>query len=412
MKLSKRLRGKIEWKAVAPSIILILNSFVWYIFSHAVFYSTITALYPKEGSFFSPAALTLLALYYIGVAVSAIVGAKVLSIKRTRFLVYWSFMGTVATLSLVMLTGENFIVNVLISIFFGVSLGLGLPSCLSYFAELVAIEKRGFASGVVWSSVGFAILFLAFLTKDIGNFLTIVTLSIWRLLGGIEFRIFNRQNPQLKTINSPSYLGLLTRRELLMYLIPWVLFSLINFGEAPFLETFYLSANIDYIFLQAIQWGIVGFIAVFGGLLSDIIGRKRVIIAGFVMLGIEYAAISTFDGYQALYFFMILGGVSWGLLVSVFFTTLWGDLGENYEKSKYYALGGLPFLLSGFLGAVLSPYAAGIRQETAFSIASFLLFLAVLPLFYARETLPEKKIREREILMYVESAQKIKQKYS
>jgi hypothetical protein len=38
--------------------------------------------------------------------------------------------------------------------------------------------------------------------------------------------------------------------------------------------------------------------------------------------------------------------------------------------------------------------------------------LAVLPLMYAPETLPEKNIRDRELKIYVEKAQQIKEKYS
>jgi len=44
------------------------------------------------------------------------------------------------------------------------------------------------------------------------------------------------------------------------------------------------------------------------------------------------------------------------------------------------------------------------------SIASFFLFLAVLPLFYAPETLPEKEIKERELKEYLKKARKIKEK--
>jgi hypothetical protein len=38
------------------------------------------------------------------------------------------------------------------------------------------------------------------------------------------------------------------------------------------------------------------------------------------------------------------------------------------------------------------------------------LFLAVLPLLYAPETLPEKKIRDKELKSYIEKAKKAKEK--
>jgi hypothetical protein len=57
------------------------------------------------------------------------------------------------------------------------------------------------------------------------------------------------------------------------------------------------------------------------------------------MLGIEYATFSilNIDNFAiAGYLFILLDGVSWGLLFSVFFTSLWGDLGEYHVKEKYY----------------------------------------------------------------------------
>jgi MFS family permease len=156
----------------------------------------------------------------------------------------------------------------------------------------------------------------------------------------------------------------------------------------------------------------VGFIAIIGGFIADIAGRKRVVIAGFVMLGIEYAALSAFSGSSqiVLYLFPILDGITWGLLVSVFFTVIWGDLGEHFGKEKYYALGGLPYLLGNFLYILVEPFASEISPITAFTVASFFLFLAVIPLMYAPETLPDKVFKDRDLQSYVEKAKQKAQK--
>ncbi len=49
---------------------------------------------------------------------------------------------------------------------------------------------------------------------------------------------------------------------------------------------------------------------------------------------------------------------------------------------------------------------------TAFSLASFFLFVAVLPLMYANETLSEKRVKEMELKSYLEKAKKVKDKYA
>ena len=129
------------------------------------------------------------------------------------------------------------------------------------------------------------------------------------------------------------------------------------------------------------------------------------------MLGIEYAALSSFSSSSyTLYLFLILDGITWGLLFSAFFTAIWGDLAEDHEKEKYYVLGGLPYLLSNFLYIIIKPVAEGVSPITAFSLASFFLFLAVIPLMYAPETLPDKTIKDRELKNYLEKAQKFAQK--
>jgi hypothetical protein len=90
---------------------------------------------------------------------------------------------------------------------------------------------------------------------------------------------------------------------------------------------------------------------------------------------------------------------------------MWGDLAGNNQKEKYYLFGGLSYLLAGFVSVVVTPFLDVIQATAAFSLASFFLFLAVLPLMYAPETLPEKEIKDRELRDYLEKAKKVKEKY-
>jgi hypothetical protein len=93
--------------------------------------------------------------------------------------------------------------------------------------------------------------------------------------------------------------------------------------------------------------------------------------------------------------------------------TLWGDLAYDAPSEKYYALGGLPFLLSNFLRIATGSYIAEtVSAYAVFTFASIFLFLAVIPLMYAPETLPEKKIKDRELKQYIDKAKKIKGKYA
>ena len=404
----KAIRQKIAWRAVTPSILLVFNSFVWYIFTSTIFNSVVSN--PDLG-FSEIERLALFLTYYIAVAITAIIGAKFLSRARTHSLFIWSLMGAVATFLLIAIPNSSILVVSSLTFFLGASIGLGLPSCLSYFADSVIIEKRGFGSGVIWSGVGFVVLVLAFVQNMIGVWETLMVLTVWRLFGGFGFYLLSKENKsEIFQKKVPSYLELIRKKETLLYLFPWLMFCLLYFSASPIVERV-LGDN--FAFVQLAEWGIVGIVAVIGGRIADIAGRKRIVIAGFVMLGIEYATMSAFSGSSVtLYLFLVLDGISWGFLASAFFTTVWGDLGEGHEKEKYYVLGGLPFVLASFLPVLIKPYVSDNLLPAAFSFMSFFLFLAVLPLMYAPETLPEKKIKEQELKGYLEKAKKEAEKYS
>lgn len=397
---------KIFLKETAPAFFLVLNTFVWYILTYFVLNSIITQDAFKNQS------LYLFAAYFVGIAVAAIIGSKVATRVRVNLLNIWLFLGVIATFLLTTISANTIAVNILTVAFFGASIGLGLPSCLSYFATQTVIEKRGLIGGTIWSTVGFIALALGFFTSTLSTFEAIVALVIWRLIGAVSFLFLNKKQVQAGVQKSPSYLMLIRKREIILYLLPWVMFSLINYAEAPMLERFFGESQ--FALVQVVEYVFIGIFAFIGGLVADIGGRKRVVIAGFVMLGIEYATLSAFSNTQnsltISYIFMTLDGVTWGLLFSVFLTVIWGDLAENNAQEKFYALGGIPFLLASFLSVLIKPYAQSIPLATAFTLASFFLFVAVIPLMYAPETLPEKSMKERELKSYLEKAQKFAQK--
>ena len=237
--------------------------------------------------------LEVFATYFAAVSVMAIIGSKYLPSVRTKFLYLWPFLGAIATLLLGVLSNQNVLIDALIAFSLGTSVGIGLPSCLSYFAESTSIETRGFSGGLTWSIVGIAVLPFAFFLTMLGNWEVIIVLAIWRLLGGIGFLGLDRKNKKQPLVQrSPSYFELIRKKETLLYLFPWTMFSLINFAEAPLLESVFGSQT--FVLIQLAEFALAGIVAVVGGIVADIDGRKRVVIAGFVMLGIEYAIMSAF----------------------------------------------------------------------------------------------------------------------
>jgi MFS family permease len=402
---AKALESRIPARDFMPAFILVSNSLTWYTLAYVAFNNAINKL-----SISGAENLVYFIFYYAGIACSAILGSMFFPRARKSCLLSWILAGTVMTVLLITIPNNSAPVNVLVSLSLGVSIGVGLPSCLAYFADVTLVENRGVYGGISWAAVGFEILILAFVINALDVVLAIVVLAVWRVLSIVAF-LFKENKEKARVAHGPSSYGsILRRRDVLLYVAPWIMFSLVNFSEVPMLQRLFGDFSN---FVAFVEFAISGVFALVGGFLADLFGRKRVIITGFVALGIEYAALSIFSPMiVSWYLYVAFDGIAWGMFAAVFFMTLWGDLAEDCEKDKYYALGGLPYLLAGFLPIIIKPYADAIQTTAAFSIASFFLFLAVIPLMYAPETLPEKKMKDRELRDYVEKAKKAKQKYT
>jgi len=404
MRSGNAFKPKIVWKEFLPAFIVAFNSLTWYTLTWAMFNSSINNLHASATE-----TLVLFAVHFVGVASSAILGSIICPRAREISFLLWMFVGTIMSVLLTTIATNSASVNILISLFLGISFGIGLPSCLAYFADVTFVENRGIHGGVTWSAIGFGILLLALLVNTLNSISGFLALATWRGLGLITFFLVRSKGKIQQTRNPSDYSSILRRRDVILYLVPWVMFCLVNFMEAPILENLFGDF---YILVGFIEFALTGIFALIGGILADHVGRKRVIITGFVVLGIEYAVLSLLSEMPvSWYLYTAFDGIAWGMFASVFFMTLWGDLAGKYEREKYYLVGGLPYLLAGLLPILVKPYVEIIPSSATFSLASFFLFLAVIPLMYAPETLPEKKIKERELKKYIEKAKKVREKY-
>ena len=405
MNIKPSLHGKgIFDREFLAVLIIVASTFAWYTLIYIYMTNIIGKLQVTNVE-----TLEIFAFFYIGIALSAILNPFVAKkFARDLFLLVWIFVGALASALLLVLDVSMPTSAFAVSLFLGCSIGIGLPSCLAYFADTMHLENRGKIGGIIWAGVGIVILLFAVLSSMLDSRAEIVLFTFFRLCGLLFFFLKPRQ--QMTVLGRDhSYSSILTDSNILFYLIPWIMFSLINWIESPIVEK--LFGEELYTLITFAEVAISGIFAFVGGLFSDLVGRKRIIIVGFIMLGIEYAVLSFLQGVTiSWYIYIFLDGISWGMFSVVFFIVLWGDLAKDGIKEKYYVIGGLPYLLAGFLRILVGQYVESINVSTAFSLASFFLFLAILPLIYAPETLPEKKIQERQIKKYVEEAKKVAKK--
>jgi MFS family permease len=299
----------------------------------------------------------------------------------------------------------------LIGLLLGVSLGFGMPACISRYSDSIPSENRGRISGITLFASGIGIA--AFSIAGINEILLLgIILGLWRILSLLGILLPSKSPLRIIAANRSSikYKKIFSQRSFIFYFIPWVMFSMINYLVAP-VSSAGGEANQGYYSL--VQTGFMGLSALLGGFFIDSMGRKRIAVAGFILLGIGTAilGINSIEPF-ALYFNAIIDGIAWGFLLVLFILTIWGDLSYGTSSDKYYAIGVLPFFVSKFLdltiGSKITSFFGG--SPALFSFGAFFLFIAVLPLIYAPETLPEKLMKDRDLKSYVENAKKRAQK--
>jgi MFS family permease len=357
--------------------------------------------------------VTVWGIYNLAIISSGIVGAIFSNkIKRIKLFYLWISLGTIASSLIYLFPNFSSIDVFLLSLFCGISLGLGMPSLLAFFTEQTSFENRGSCGGVLFF-IASGIAPIVVMLSGANLVLSALVSLIWRTSGLVALIIKKpTEKADYKKMRQPRFRLILLDKRVMLYFIPWLMFSFVYGFQKITLEKIVTTDFYDFLrILQSISGAISAFVS---GFICDRIGRKRVVIYGFVSLGIAYGVVSITPEISPIpfYFYSIIDGIAWGIFITMFVLILWGDLSSlsTYHGEKYYALGSLPFFFADFTGFLFAPY-VNIPATATFSTASFFLFLAVLPLMFAPETLPEKKIRARELKEYIKKAKKVKEKY-
>jgi len=383
--------------------ILLSNAFTWY-------YMTLMVMENIPLNLGSLSAFR--TVFYLATIGSSLAGA-VLSgkVRRLHLIYFWMTLGTIISFM------PSSIYNVtighlsIIFILLGISFGIGMPSCLAYLADNTSVENRGRISALIFLFINFIASPLTIIFTAFDLTMNSIILAVWRGIGLAIFAFLKpkERNPT-ETRKHVSFSSVLQNKSFTLYLIPWSMFSIIDTLEKALLKDF-VGADF-YRLTFTVSPVIASFSILLGGLLSDRIGRKRVVIYGFVSLGVAYAIIGMAPMLIiAWYFYLAIDAIATGILWITFILILWGDLSPQGVREKYYVIGSIPFFATALIPLSLVPISSLFPASAAFSLASFFLFLAVLPLMYAPETLPEKKIELRRLKGYIGQAKKISDKY-
>lgn len=406
--LKKQLNGVslLGNRIVLTNIALVANAFIWYYVVLAFLQDTLGKILLIN----STTSILIWGVHFFGLIISALVGALLAKkIERRKLLIIWMMLGVISSLTLFAVASSNVAVTSLIGFLLGVSLGFGMPSCMSQYTDSIPVESRGRISGITLFASGIGIAAFS-ITSSTDLLLLGILLAVFRASSLIILLLTKSSGKTESKKKVSSYRSIVSQKPFILYFVPWLIFSLINYLVAP------ATPNIgseDTGNIAFIQTAFMGLFAVIGGFFLDSVGRKRIAVLGFTLLGLGTAVFGiSSTSLPILYFNAVIDGIAWGFLLVLFILTIWGDLSQDSTSEKYYAIGVAPFFVSKFLELTIgNSIVTNLNNPSAlFSFGAFFLFLAVLPLVYAPETLSEKAMKDRNLKSYTEKALKQAQK--
>jgi MFS family permease len=335
-------------------------------------------------------------------ALSAIFGSVISGkVDRRRLLWLSTTLGVVATAALAVFPGTIF--SMLIFALIGISLGLVILVSWAFLADCTVVEERARVSGLIFLETFVMVIFSLALVEIFSlGLIGVVLLGI--LLKSTSYIALFLDPCDRESGKEKSWRAILAHRDFTFYLFPWLMFNIAS-GLTSFVWTG-LPPEPGYEWAQTVGnplhilgAGVFGFM---GGFMADRLGRKLPIIIGMVMLGVSFAWLGIATSPLSVLVYLTLSGIAWGFLMVVYLS-IPGDLAIHGSKEKFYALGiVIPIIIYMGIPAVSEFLNIGLPANALSSVLSIILFLSVIPIFRAKETLPEHKMRAREISEYLD----------
>jgi|APSaa5957512576_1039674.scaffolds.fasta_scaffold25739_1 MFS family permease len=324
---------------------------------------------------------------------------------RRRLIQLWSLGGVlIQTVFAFFHSTENL---PLFSVVIGLSLGWGLPACFSYLSDVTSIEERGRVSGILQLIVFLLVLFIVVLPQGYVDVQTAIYISI--VIRGITLLVPVSEST-LEKRERVSYVEILKVKRNLVYLIPWVIYNICNsllmFVEQGIPNT---DAYVDVFATGPILFFLATcFFGVLSGFLADRSGRKLPLILGFITLGTAYAFVGISVAPSNIMLLYLFQGIAWGFILVCYQWIILGDLAKDYQCDKYYAIGlVIPPLIETLFLSYSTVVQPTISPNLVASILSIIMFISVLPLLFAPETLPDELIQDRRFKEYMRKVMEI-----
>lgn len=345
----------------------------------------------------------------------AIIGSVVSQrFNRNKLLFFSITLAIISTASILLVQGTSFIL--LTSIILGISLGLGYPVSAILILSKSIDDERGKISGFIilltFILIVSGIILITIFEENL--FLLIILLMVIRSISYVALRtkdkeILNRMSG--KDQRNLSWSSVLRIREFKLYMFPWIMFNVAS-GLASFvtLGLSDLPNYAPYISLATpIRYAATAFFGIVVGILADRIGRKKPIIVSLIALGFSFSFLAFVPSPETVFIYLTISGAAWGMLM-VLYLALLGDLSRMYKSSgeKLYALGSfIPLIIYMFLPPIPQMLNITLPATILPAILSMIMFVSIMPVYNAADTLAESTKKSRKMKDYTEKVGKI-----
>jgi hypothetical protein len=340
------------------------------------------------------------------IAITFIVSSFFVGRIKKLPLIYTSSLTTLLLTLLLFVPNDVFKVVILFVI--GIFFSLGILGFLTFLWDITVPEERGRISGFV----GFIALPLNFIVTYLLapnlDFLGTIMLGVI-INSGILLIALLRPEKTMLTAKKNERKGYFEKRTVLLYLIPWIIFSLVNVTLAKTTSVFVEQqvASSFYLFLLGLQFVGVVLGCIIGGTVADFFGRRYSLAFSLSSYGISAALIGIFASNEVLLLVYLLNGLSWGILFILYTFVVWGDLANKFNCPKMYSLGLTTYYLTIGIGLLTQISIPVVISSLA---TCLLVFLCNVPIVLAPELLSPYFRERMRIKLHINAVKKISKK--
>jgi len=232
--------------------------------------------------------------------------------KFNKLHIIYGYSITTSIASILLLLTSNTVLRLIIVFATGVLFSIGQLAFFTYFWSLTASVERGRVSGLA----GFFALPFAYvvgLMAETSDFFGTIMIGVILSLGTLTIKLLNPENKATLTTKKDENGYHHEKRIILLYSVPWILFSLINMTLAR-----NISVNVSqhvlsslYVFLLVLQMIASGLGSLGGGIVADLFGRRFSLGFSLTLYGISSALGGFVENYEMLYFIYVANGLTW-----------------------------------------------------------------------------------------------------